>query len=606
MNFKYFKALAAALPLVCLTACMDFDNPGDEITTGGGETVPPAQTGDADKLDYTTPVTVEELDKAVQEMGSMISQIKSGIYYAMGSKEGAPTNVNQYQYFAGMTTMPYAGYFVNAQSWGGRFVSTGSYYHEFLDGPYGAFVSVKNQIANFLNSDCANKFVEMKAVALLMFNYSAMQMVDLYGSIPYSDHKKNKESNPFTFENAWSIYQTVFTNLDDIIATLKNFENRPNDYKELAQAVLLDVDPLTTDKSFESWARVAASLKLRYAMHIVKYDAAKAKQYAEEAIKSGVIENIDQEAGLMARTNVTTNPIFGISESWGDSRCSAQFHTLLKSLDHPFADIWFGENPGDIANTNDPSKVLPKNTKVVGIRCGVAMPAGQGLAQNKMFAYSTTRKDGLLADGTPYKSSINFAPLYLVKLSEVEFLRAEGALRGWDMGGGDAQSWYEKGIRDGQIEDRTNAEVTHHWADYVDDYMQLENAVEYTYEDPMDEWNNDKSPITVGVKWNPSDSPEVKLEKIITQKYLSMFPSESYEAWGDLRRTGYPRLLTVVDLDEFSDGSLHDGDIIRKIPLPGRGTAVGFADIESSGIEALGGTDTQGTRVFWDVNAPNF
>lgn len=605
MNFKYFKALATALPLVCLTACMDFDNPGDEIVAGQGNTVPPAMTGDADKLDFSVPVTEQELAEAVNRMESMIYQIKSGIYYAMGSKEGSPTNTHAYQFYAGMTVMPYAGYFVNAQSWGGKFVSTGSYQPEYLDGPYGSFVSVKKDLANFLNCEDANKFVELKAVALLMFNYSAMQMVDLYGSVPYTDHKKNKPSNPFTFENGWSIYQTVFKNLDDIIAALKNFKNRDEGYQAYAEAVLLEIDPVTTDKSFESWIRIANSLKLRYAMHIVKYEPEKAKQYAEEAVKDGVIENINQEAGLMARTSVTTNPIFGISETWGDSRCCAQFHTLLKSLNHPFADIWFGENPGVIANVNDPSKVLDKESKVVGIRCGVEMPAGQGIAQNKMFAYSTSRKDGILKDGTSYKSSINFAPLYLVKLSEVEFLRAEGALRGWEMGG-DAQSWYEKAIRDGQIEDRTNGEVTHHWADYVDAYMQLENAVEYTYEDPMDEWNNEKSPLTIGVKWNPSDSREVMLEKIITQKYLSMFPSESYEAWGDLRRTGYPRLLPVLDLDEFSDGSLHDGDIIRRIPLPGSRETVGQADILSSGLDAIGGADKQGTRVFWDVNAPNF
>lgn len=46
-------------------------------------------------------------------------------------------------------------------------------------------------------------------------------------------------------------------------------------------------------------------------------------------------------------------------------------------------------------------------------------------------------------------SSLNVqdgTPVYIVKASEVYFLRAEGALRGWNMGGGTAQSYYEKGL----------------------------------------------------------------------------------------------------------------------------------------------------------------
>ena len=605
MKFKYFRPLLAVIPLLAFTSCLDFDTPGDELTSDTDIIDPEVKKGDADKLDFETTCTEEELGKALSNLGSKISMIQSGIYYAMGSKDGSPTNTNAYQYYAGMTIMPYAGYFVNAQSWDGRFVSTGSYYQEFLDGPYGHFTSVKNQIANFLNDDNANLLPELKAVALLVFDYSAMQMVDIYGSIPYTNHKSNQETNPFTFDKGEDIYAAVIANLNDINACLKAHVNRPDWFKELAQAVLMDVDVLTTDKQYESWRRLANSLKLRYAMHYVKYDAALAQKWAEEAIAEGVIENIDQEVGLMARTNVTGNPIFGISESWGDSRCCAQFHTLCKSMNHPFIDIWFGENPGAIANSADPSKVVPANTRVIPIRAGVAMPSGQGITNNKMFAYSTSRKDGVLADGSVYHSSINFAPLYMVKLSEVEFLRAEGALRGWNMGA-DARTWYERGIRDMQIEDRTNAEVTLNWSEVVDDYMQLEHAVDYTYEDPMDEWNNEKSPVTIGVKWNDSDTPEVKLEKIITQKYISMFPSECFEAWVDIRRTGYPKLLSVVNLDEYSDGSLFDGDIIRKVPLPGRDTDAGLNDILSTGIDALGGSDTQGTRVFWDVDAPNF
>ncbi len=607
MKFNYIKALLAVAPVMVFSACMDFDSPSDEFTEGTITIEPkPDLTGDADKLDVTTAAqSEEELGAALDALTNNIGMIRTAMYSARGSKDGTATSPHAWQYTNAMSVDPYAGFFVNAQTWGGKLASTGSYYFEYHDGPYGEFSAVRNQLGALLNSDAANKFPEMKAVALLIFNYVAANMTDIYGTIPYSDFKKNKETNPFEYNKGIDIYEAIIKNLTDINACLKNYENRPEWYKTMAEGPLLDFDAITQDHTFESYRLFANSLKLRLAMHLVKYDPVKAKTYAEEAVADGVIETYAQEVGFMRATNVSGHPMNTIAEQWGDSRMSAQFYTLLKSLGHPLVDIWFDTNPGAIVNNYDSSKRVDARTGHYGIRAGVPVASGQGLANNRFFAYSTIRKDGVLEDGTRYTNSINFSPIYFMKLSEVEFLRAEGALRGWNMGG-DARSWYEKGIRDGQIEDRTTPEVTHHWADYVDEYMTLENPVPFTYIDPMDEDNNEVSPTKIGVAWNDGDSQEVKLEKIITQKYIAAFPSDSYEAWTDLRRTGYPRLLDWIYLDDYSDGSLHDGDIIRRIPLPGRDTSLGMADINNSGLEALGGEDKQGTRVFWDTMAPNF
>ena len=90
--------------------------------------------------------------------------------------------------------------------------------------------------------------------------------------------------------------------------------------------------------------------------------------------------------------------------------------------------------------------------------------------------------------------------------------------------------------------------------------MAQENPVAYVYKDPTGDTPDAASPIHVGVKWNDSDSQETKLEKIITQKYLATYPN-GFEAWVDLRRTGFPRMLPVLNIDE-ADGSLVPGDII--------------------------------------------
>ncbi|MDE7125653.1 MAG: SusD/RagB family nutrient-binding outer membrane lipoprotein, partial [Muribaculaceae bacterium] len=430
--------IMAAIPLVGLTSCLDFDDPSDEFINTTVVVKPSNNSGNADKLDYLTPRTFDEAMAAVDKMGPEIQMIKSAQYYAKGSKEGRPTDTNAYQYFTAMTVDPYAGFWINAQSWTGRFVSTGSYYQEFLDGPYSHFTSAKNQVGSFLNSSYSDSVPELKAVALTVFNYSAAAALDLYGSIPYFDHKKNQTINPYKFDKGRAVYEAIVANLNSINACLKNFPNRPDDYRDLLEAVMMDCDGITKDKKFETWRRFANSLKLRLAMHMVKVDIDSAKKWAEEAVAEGVIESYDQEVGIMSATGSNTNPIFGVANQWGDSRCCAQFETLLASLNHPFKDMWFNENPAAIVSVWDSNDVMEPNTRVVGIRLGLAMPGGQGIANNKMFAYSTARADETLPNGEYYTSQINFSPLYFMKLSEVEFLRAEGALRGWNMGG-DAQ-----------------------------------------------------------------------------------------------------------------------------------------------------------------------
>ena len=97
------------------------------------------------------------------------------------------------------------------------------------------------------------------------------------------------------------------------------------------------------------------------------------------------------------------------------------------------------------------------------------------------------------------------------------------------------------------------------------------------------------------VKWNEADTDELKLEKIITQKYIANFPM-SGEAWTTFRRTGYPRLFPV-----YLNGDMEDVDLelqLRRIPLvKTTNNTLEIASLE----EALGAPNQGSTRVFWDV-----
>ena len=594
MKKTILTAFCAMLAAASLHSCLDFDMPTDTFTGGQTDLDPVVYRGKADSIDYRKVISEQGFNDAMSDLQQYFAQMKTAQYYLRGGKDGQTPGPHQYQYVYNITVDNYAGYLVVPHNFatglGGSLKSTYAYNQDYCDGPYGAFLSIKNNIANMINHPMIDSIPEMKAIGLLIFDYSSQEMVDLYGSIPYVDHKSNKESNPFTFNKMADIYASIVDNLDTINACLKHFDSRPDWYKAGVQSILGQYDVMTQDKSVASWCRLANSLKLRMAMHTVKVQPSVAQKWAEEAVQAGVVETTAQELLLDPMMMGYTNPLFEIANNWGDTRLNASFESLLASLKHPYLEYVFDKNSNIVVNSSDPNDIMQANTRIMGLRAGIRMIQGQAYKDNFRIAYSSIKNNGEMAN----------APLYLMKVSEVEFLRAEGALRGWNMGGS-AQQFYEQGIRNAQVEHRL---MSTYYPNAVDEYMSLEEPVAYKYVDQYDHSYDAESVTTIGVKWNEGDSQETKLEKIITQKYIAAFPY-SYEAWNDMRRTGYPKQFEVLNVED-GDGSLVQGDIIRKIPLPGRDTSVGMSDITASGIEALGGSDTQGTRVWWDVAGSNF
>ena len=75
------------------------------------------------------------------------------------------------------------------------------------------------------------------------------------------------------------------------------------------------------------------------------------------------------------------------------------------------------------------------------------------------------------------------------------------------------------------------------------------------------------------------------------------------EAWAEHRRTGYPRLLPVVE--NASGGTVDSSLGARRLPYPVEeytenptNLQAAIADLNSESVNGAG--DTQGTRVWWD------
>ncbi len=598
--------MSIACVSLSLHSCLDYDTVGEEKSIDNIINSHVTNVGDIDKIDYKKEITETDFESAFNTLSkaNLINRSIPAQFALRGGKENSTPGPHAYQYQYNLGPDNYAGYFVVSHKdfpySNTTLTSTYNITNQFNGGPRGFYTSVKNTIMPLLHHPSVDSIPELKAVNLLYYCVAAQELADISGPFTYLEDKKNSES-PSIYDDMQTIYYGIEANIDTIVDCLKYFEKRPEWYKQRVNSIFSNYHTsrcgITGDYStfVESCWRLANSLKLRMAMHIVKVEPATAKKWAEEAVASGVIESLEMTHGLYPAISGFTNPLVELAGSWNDTRMSASFECLLMSLDHPYTKMLWNKNSNAIINRITKEET-PANDRIIGIRAGTFVGEGQSYANNQYIAYST------------FKSNImTNAPLYIIKWSEVDFLRAEGALRNWNMGG-DAKFFYERGIRNASLDEPRDRQFYEEdgiegYDKFLDAYLNRENPVNYVQVDPIGDGEPWPTLTKIGVKWNDGDSQEVKLEKIITQKYIALFPL-STEAWAEIRRTGYPKLFPILNPDE-GDGTIEEGDIIRRIPWVAIDPQAQDA-IQETGLKALGGDDFQGTRLWWDVNIPNF
>jgi hypothetical protein len=175
-----------------------------------------------------------------------------------------------------------------------------------------------------------------------------------------------------------------------------------------------------------------------------------------------------------------------------------------------------------------------------------------------------------------------------INAAEVAFLKAEGALKGWNMGG-TAGAFYNEGITlSFQQYDLSGADT------YLND--DVSTPAGYTYPVAGHTDYNFSAQSAITIKWEDSATDEQKLERIITQKWIASFPL-SNEAWAEFRRTGYPRLAPVVF--NKSGGTVPAGQYIKRLVFPDTEYQRNADNVQAA-IGLLGGSDSQGTKLWWD------
>lgn len=374
------------------------------------------------------------------------------------------------------------------------------------------------------------------------------RMSDYFGPIIYSQF--GNEQTSVAYDSQADIYHSFFKTLDTAVQVLKQNAGG-NAFGGNDQVYAGNAD---------KWYRFANSLRLRLAMRLAYVEPTLAQAEAEKAIAAGVILSNSDNANVLSTVNsinwlssVTYIREFGMS---------ATMESVLTGFNDPRISEYFAQ-----AVTGGGFK---------GIRNGLP-DVEKGGTMSATHSFVSTKYLPIANGGANL-------PNRLISAAEVAFLKAEGALRGWNMGGTDLDL-YNTGIRL-SLSERTSASSAQ-----IETYLNSTNK-------PVainDKWNT-PAMSDIPVQYQVAGSFQKKLEQIITQKWIALYP-DGWEAWSERRRTGYPKGYPVINsLSTF----VPKDSIMRRITF----TSGEISTNNSAVLEArklLNGPDQNNTRLWWDA-----
>lgn len=400
-------------------------------------------------------------------------------------------------------------------------------------------------------------------------------VVDGYGPIIYSKYGDTMLGG--VYDAAEDVYKQFFAELTDACNVLDEYSK--ND--EAASFAAFDA---YYGGDLTKWMKLCNTLRLRLAMRVVKYDANWAKTEAEAAIAApqGLLQSGE---GCYMSGFEWKHPLYTCSIEYNDMFISADTKSILGGYGDP-----------RLAKFGIAKKITWKDgtssSEVLGVRRGISD-----------LDVLVDRYKAILANINVEQNT----PGLIMSSAEPYFLLAEAALRGWNAGG-TAKDFYEAGVR---------ASFSEWGVSGVDDYLQSHD-VPADFVDPLTLVANDGSEAalkavalaepnsraaasTTSPCWDDATTQEEQLEKIITQKWIAGFP-EGKNAWAEWRRTGYPKLM----MPRINNNPDIDPEVgVRRMQFIQdeiSNNPEGYAQA----VELLGGPDTGATRIFWDVDAPNF
>lgn len=491
-------------------------------------------------------------DQATAEMMTR-DNLLTGSFFVQMQKNvmpiaGGGTGDDAYQICVNLLGDAYAGYMGSLLTKQGT--PTYNMIAEWRDVPFErGYVGVMTPWKN-IKEKAANVDLIGFAMATIVKVAGMHRVTDMYGPIPYTNFGKSS-----VYDSQKDVYYAFFSELNSAIEVLTEYVT-----KNPSGKYLTDYDNIYNGE-VKNWVKFANTLRLRLAVRLAYADEAKAQQEAKLAISNpiGLITDKTDMAAFRHDKIGSGHSLFIIYTQFDDTRMGAVMESYLNGFADPRANTYFTPT---------------SSGKFLGVRSGI----------------NIARKDDYTVAGK--FSGLNISrntPVVWVNPAESFFLLAEIALRGWNVGiTQSVKELYEKGIKAsfdycGQSEKL---------ATYL-----VGETTPSPYEDPVSSANSYRTNLpTVTVKWIDNDNFEKKLERIITQKWIAIFP-DGQEAWSEFRRTGYPKVFPVVANN--SNGVISTTTQIKRIPFSSKEVLNNSKEI-IRGISLLQGPDNGNTKLWWD------
>lgn len=399
------------------------------------------------------------------------------------------------------------------------------------------------------------------ALAQVWWVYTFHRLTDTWGPVPYFN--AGVDGPGVAYDAQDKIYDDMFKRLASAITVL-NGKKSSTPFGSFDSIYAGDVN---------RWIKFANTLRLRLAVRISKVDPARAKTEGEAAVAGGVLTDSPGDDALIFRT-LKGDDFNGLTVmDWNEFRMSATMESVLKGYGDPRIGKYF--TPAAGTGNYD------------GLRNGLSS-GDMALPLNSATNNSNKgpRWDKSLAGTMETPSNV-------MATAEAWFLRAEGVLLGWNMGGGTAERYYNNGI----------TESMNQWGitddEDITDYINSTNT-------PIAPGDQQNSPAvsTAPVKFGATVNQQK--EQITIQKWLALYP-EGVEAWADLRRSKAFKLYPVVksdndDLPTFGDNKTPTSNWIKRIPFINDEKVTNKAEVEKA-VPLLGaGGDKITTPLWWDKN----
>ena len=453
---------------------------------------------------------------------------------------------NLSQYIDQMIGAEYGGMIANINPWTGYNTYTYNSEDSWTSQP---FQSILPQVYSQYNQlkDLTNGEGVAFQMAQLMRIFATLRLNECYGPVPSSRIIDSYEGVAYDKEE--HLFNYLFEDLDVVIDELKA--------AAVTNSVVSSLAPgdFVYQGDISKWVKFANTLKLRMSIKIANANPSLAKQKAEEAVNDAVGFIASPADAAWSKYNDGMNPFYRSGETWngGEHRVSANIVIYMNGY-------------------SDPRRPLYMTTASNGTYAG----ARNGVQQNA-------------ASFTNYQNSCSHVllnetdPQLVMSASESWFLRAEGALRGWNMGG-TAQSLYEQAIQ---------VSMDERGAD-IGNYLTVTSSPS-NYTDITGKSAAQSAPTSISPKWDNAAGMESNLERILVQKWIANFPN-GWETWSDFRRTGYPKFMPVAN--NLSTDGVTSTRGMRRLPYPMEERNTN-ADNYSDAVSLLGGPDTGATDLWW-------